>query len=186
MTEQLHEGREYNTIGGYRPSISAFHNPIDGCKVGDCPRVSALVKGIFNLKPPKTRYLFIWDVNQVLNYLNNLTVGSNLKNFTYKLVMFLALTAASRASEITHLGIRYMVKSPLFYCFTLTNPTKVMKPGDSHPKIMFKGFEDNKNLCVCKALDDYLEKTASLRDGETNLLIAKIKPHHLSQLFLDV
>ena len=51
---------------------------------------------------------------------------------------------------------------------------------------MFKGFEDNKNLCVCKALDDYLEKTASLRDEETNLLIAKIKPHHLSQLFLDV
>ena len=52
--------------------------------------------------------------------------------------MLFALTTASRASEITHLDVRYMVKSPLFYCFTLTKPTKVM----------FKGFEDNKNLCA--------------------------------------
>ena len=52
-----------------------------------------------------------------------------------------------------------------------------MKPGDSHPKIIFKDFENNKNPCVCKTSDDYLEKTASLRDGETNLLIATIKPN---------
>ena len=38
-------------------------------------------------------------------------------------------------------------------------------------------MQDNKNLCVCKALDDYLEKIASLRDEETNLLIATIEPH---------
>ena len=91
-----------------------------------------------------------------LNYLNNLTVASNLKNSTYKLFVLLALTTASRASEITHLDIRYMIKSPLFYCFTLTKSTKVMKPGDSHPIIIFKGFEDNENLCVYKVLDDYL------------------------------
>ena len=90
---------------------------------------------------------------QVLNYLNKLTVASNLKNSTYKLFMLLV---ASRASEITHPDIRYMVKSPLFYCFTLTKSTKVMKPGDSHLIIIFKGFEDNENLCVCKVLDDYL------------------------------
>ena len=40
---------------------------------------------------------------------------------------------------------------------------------------MFKVCEYNKNPCVCKALDDYLEKTASLRDEKTNLLIATIK-----------
>ena len=104
--------RKYNTIAGYRLAISAFHNPIDGCKVGDHPRESALVKGIFNLKPPKSRYPFICDMDQVLNYLNSLTVGSNLKNSTYKLVMLLALTAAARASEITHLEICLVL---LFY-----------------------------------------------------------------------
>ena len=92
--------------------------------------------------------------------------------------MLLALTTTSRASEITHLDIKYMIKYLLFYCFTLTKSTKVMKPGDSHLKIMFKGFEDNKNLCTYKALDHYLEKTASLRDWETNLLIAAIKSNN--------
>ena len=73
---------------------------------------ASVVKG---LNPTKTWYPFIRDVDQVLNYLNNLTVGSNLKNPTYKLVMLLARTTASRTTEITHLDIRYMAKSPLFY-----------------------------------------------------------------------
>ena len=150
MTEQVHQGQEYNTCVGYRLAISAFHNPIDSCKIGGHSRVSCLLKGIFNLKPPKPRHPLIWEVDQVLNYLKNLTVGNNLKNFAYKLLILLALTTASRASEITHLDIRYMLKSPLFYYFTLTKPIKVMKPGDSHPKIMFKGFEDNKDLCVAR------------------------------------
>ena len=76
---------EYNTIPGYRSIILAFHNPIDGCKVGHQRRLSALVTDIINLKSPKPRYPFIWDVDHVLNYLNNLTVGSNLKSSTYKL-----------------------------------------------------------------------------------------------------
>ena len=52
-----------------------------------------------------------------------------------------------------------------------------MKTGDSHPKRIFKGFGNHKNLCVCKALEDYLQKTASLKYGEANLLTTPIKPH---------
>ena len=44
-----------------------------------------------------------------------------------------------------------------------------MKPADSHPKRIFKGFGGHKNLCVCKALEDYLQKTASFNYGEANL-----------------
>ena len=91
--------------------------------------------------------------------------------------MLLALTTASRGLEITHLHIRYMVKSPLFYCFSLKKPNKVMKPGDSHPNITFQGFQHIKNLYVFKVLDDYLEKTGSSRDGETNLLITTVNLH---------
>ena len=177
LTEQYHEGWEYNTIAGYRSAISAFHNPIDSSTIGDHPRVSAMLKRFFNLKPRKPTFPFIWDVEKILNHRNNLAFGSNLKNFTYKLVILLALRAASRGLEITHLDIIYMVKSPLFYCFTLKKPNKIMKPGDSHPKITFWGFQHIKNLYVFKVLDDYLERTGSLRDGKTNLLIAIINPH---------
>ena len=44
-----------------------------------------------------------------------------------------------------------------------------MKPADSHPKRIFKGSGGHKNLCVCKSLEDYLQKTASLNYGEANI-----------------
>ena len=33
-----------------------------------------------------------------------------------------------------------------------------MKPGYGHPKRIFKGFGDHKNICVCKALENYQQK----------------------------
>ena len=35
LTEKFHNGREYNTIPGFRSSIPAFHNSRDGYKVGN-------------------------------------------------------------------------------------------------------------------------------------------------------
>ena len=55
------------------------------------------------------RIPFVSDVDKVLNYPNNLMVGSNMKNSTCKLVMVLALTTVSRSSELTHLDIRYTI-----------------------------------------------------------------------------
>ena len=94
LTDQFKEGLEYKTIAGYRSAISAFHQPLDGCKVGSHPQVSALMKGIFNEKPPKPKYKWIWDVDQVLEYLEKLDTV-NLRSLTHKLVMLLALTSAS-------------------------------------------------------------------------------------------
>ena len=75
LMDQLKEGREFNTIAGYRSAISAFHQPIDGCSVGKHPRVSALMRGIFNKKPPKPKYRFIWDVDLILGYLETLVIN---------------------------------------------------------------------------------------------------------------
>lgn len=178
LTDQLKEGREFNTIAGYRSAISAFHQPIDGCSIGKHPRVSALMRGIFNKKPPKPKYRFIWDVDLVLGYLETLVINDNLGKLTHKLVMLLALTSASRASEIWQLDLDYMIRMDSFYSFTLPRPTKVQKQGDSHTELKFYKFDDNKSLCVFRTLDAYIEETKSVRGEETNLLIATIQPHH--------
>ena len=178
LTDQLKEGREYNTIAGYRSAISAFHKPIDGCSVGNHPRISALMKGIFNKKPPKPKYRFIWDVDLVLGHLEALAINDNLGKLTHKLVMLLALTSASRASEIWQLDLDYMIRMDSYYSFTLPHPTKVQKQGDLHTELKFYKFDDNKSLCVFRALDAYIEQTKSVRGKETKLLIATIQPHH--------
>ena len=60
---------EYRSINNHRSAISAFHCTIDGFKAGQHPRVTALLKGVSNERPPKPRYTAVWDVEQVLRQL---------------------------------------------------------------------------------------------------------------------
>ena len=63
-------GTPSRTIGCHRSAISAYHHPITVnsalVTVGRHPLVSALMSGINNLRPPKQRYSFTWDVELVL------------------------------------------------------------------------------------------------------------------------
>lgn len=40
------------------------------------PRVSDLIAGIINTRMPPPRYCFIWDVEKVINFLDNLNSES--------------------------------------------------------------------------------------------------------------
>ena len=75
LAELFDSGLEFNTIAGYRAAISAYHEHCEGFKVGEHPRVSNLMLGIFNKRPPKPRYNFIWDIDIVLRYFLTLKTG---------------------------------------------------------------------------------------------------------------
>ena len=55
----------YRTINFHRSAISAFHEYIDGLPAGKHPRICSLVSCVLNLRPPKLRYMFVWNVKQV-------------------------------------------------------------------------------------------------------------------------
>ena len=46
LTEFFQEGFKYNTIVGFRSTISDYHDPIEGIPVSKHPRVSDLLTGI--------------------------------------------------------------------------------------------------------------------------------------------
>lgn len=183
LTDLFKKGLEYNTIAGYRSAISAFHNICEGSSVGKHPKVSALMTGIFNANPPKPRYSFIWDVEKVLSLLNSFPTDTSIndKMLSYKLTMLLALASASRASEICHLDIKYLVKHQSGYSFSLSRPTKVQKPGNPIPNIKYFKFTESKSLCVCHTIDMYLDRSKSWRKGETQLLLSYVNPHNKVQ-----
>lgn len=60
------KGREYCTINGHRSAISAFHQAIEGVPVGQHPSVTSLMKGVSRERPPKPKYVNIWEVEQSL------------------------------------------------------------------------------------------------------------------------
>ena len=101
------EEYEHRSINCYRSANSGFHEKIEGLPVGQNPEVCTLQTGVFNLRPSQPSYSSTWDVQIVKN---NWTDNKSLpnKSLTLTLTMLLALTSASRASNIHHLDIRFM------------------------------------------------------------------------------
>ena len=59
VTFLFEKGYEYRTIQSHRSTISAFHHYEDGKPVHQHPEVCALVNGIFNIRAPQPRYMFV-------------------------------------------------------------------------------------------------------------------------------
>ena len=68
--------------------------------------------GIFNNRPPKPRYNFVWDIKKVLNYLSKLPDNLSLpiRVISHKLALLLSLKVASKVTEIFGLNIEYTVE----------------------------------------------------------------------------
>ena len=119
MAELFEKGLEYRSIGTHRSAISAFHYPTENIRVGNLPRFSTLMSGIFNKRPPQPKYPFIWDVETALDFLRKLP-GNDLlsdKLLTLKVSVLLSLFSALRVLEITNMIVDYLKKHSSAYTF---------------------------------------------------------------------
>ena len=100
-------GAGYSAVNTARSALSTFLVNEYGLTVGNSIMVKRLMKGIFEIKPPLSRYKVIWDVNIVLEYLRNFSADADLPLYmiTYKLVMLLALTTRQRAQTLHAISI---------------------------------------------------------------------------------
>ena len=118
LAEMLSLGLEYSTINNHRSAISDFHESIGGFSVENPPKVCNLMTGVYNQRPPKSRYCFVQDIETVLRYLRSIPINKPLstKMLTLKSTMLLALTSTLRCSEKRHLDIRFYTKSERNFC----------------------------------------------------------------------
>ena len=95
--------------------------PLEGKPIGQHARICSLMTGVYNLRPPRVRFTVIWDVQQVLDHLNDLPNNQQLsvKLITHKLAILLALASASRGSEICALDTSKMINTQNKYTFLL-------------------------------------------------------------------
>jgi hypothetical protein len=54
---------------------------------------------------------------------------------------------------------------------------KQSRPGHHLPDIILESYPKDKNICIVNTIIQYLERTKSLRQEETKLLISTQKPH---------
>ena len=93
LTSLFEEGLEYNTIGVNRSVMSGYHEKVDDIPVGQHPLVTSLMAGIFNSRLLQPRYIFVWDFQVILNFIQkNWGISSSVidQELTYKLCMLLS------------------------------------------------------------------------------------------------
>ena len=69
-----------------------------------------------------------------------------------------------------------MVKDDTTYVFTIKEHIKQSRPGYTSPRIEFKAFSDNLNICVVSTLNEYIDRTAVHRGEHKQLLLSYAKP----------
>ena len=139
----------YRTIGLHGSANSAYHVHVDDKPVGQYPLVCSLLSGIFNSRPPQPKYLSVWDVPEVLNFIKSTwgeTDRFEGKKRSLKLCMFLALTASSRASGIHHLDIRFMVNTGDKVTFHFQTLHKSWRKGKPPPFLTVYAYSPGKQL----------------------------------------
>ena len=113
IADQFHQGKQYRSLNCYRSALSSVLAPIEGFDIGRHPLVCRILKGAFQLRPPKAKYTTFWSVEQVLSHLASW--GDNqslpLQKLTWNLAMLLALCSASHTSDPTKLSISHRVFS---------------------------------------------------------------------------
>ena len=97
--ELFEAGYEYGTIGTHRTAISLYHELVEEMKIRVHPKVSKLMQGVSNARPPQPKHTSIWDVQRFLNFIKENCGDSK------EITMFIALATGSRAIEINHFNI---------------------------------------------------------------------------------
>lgn len=162
-----------------RSALSAIGLVVEGFSAGAHPLVIRYMKGVFNLRPTQPRYSQTWDVSTVLVYLKKLSPVRkiSLKLLTYKLVMLIALTCASRAQSLHLLDIANMKKGCDTYTLYYSGLLKQTRAGSANPVAELKSYPPDRRLCVIFVLKEYLRRTLLLRKNYSCLFLSYIKPY---------
>ncbi|XP_062582865.1 uncharacterized protein LOC134272071 [Saccostrea cucullata] len=172
-------GLGYSAINTARGALSSVGLIFDGFTVGCHPLVIRFMKGVFNLRPSKSRYVHTWDASIVIKYLRKLSPVKylSLKDLTLKLVMLISLICASRVQTISCMKLSNMTRRRNSFVFTFSDLLKTCRPNSSMSDMVLKSYPPDRRLCVYIVLCEYLSRTARIRNKCDSLFISYVQPH---------
>lgn len=162
-----------------RSALSTFIILNGNVTFGCHPLVIRFMKGIFNLRPPISRYSEMWDVDVVLRKLITLSPVKDLdmKHLTLKLVTLMAIISAQRAQTLHLLDTSMMSKTYSGYIFRFDKVVKHSRQGKSPPVLSFRAYPRNRKLCVVTVLKEYLFRRKNKRVKTSKLFVSYTAPH---------
>lgn len=175
------KGAGYSVINLARSALSSFVILRDTMfTVGNHPFIQRFMKGVFQLRPPKPRYMEMWDVNLVFNFLRSWSPAHilDLKKLTLKLCVIIALISAQRIQSLHYLSLDGMVLRDNAVTFHLHDLLKQSKPGNYSHSVKLQAYPPDRRLCVVRYLQEYISRTRRIRASERYLFVSYKKPYH--------
>ena len=132
--------------------------------------------GVFNLRLPKPKLSFLWDVIILFRYFEQQDHNNSLsdKLLTQKLLILLLLLGAHRISTVTLFSVSNMVLNHLSVTFIPTEVLKHCKKGKPLDKFECRSYTDKK-LCIMSCLREYLTRRDKHLGFSTGQLIITLK-----------
>lgn len=137
------------------------------------------MKGIYNLRPPKPKLSFVWDVSIIFRYFENLGENDILsdRDLSHKLVMLLLLLNGQRMNTIMSFDINQMILNKISVTFSPVYPLKHSKKGRKLETFTYRAY-DKTNLCIISCLREYLARRKDkVHQDCTQLIITYGKPY---------
>jgi len=173
----LYESKcSYSTINTARSALSLILSPVDGFNVGCHPLVIRILKGIGRARPPQPRYNSVWNADVVLKLIHDWDLNEllSIKQLTCKLASLLMLCTGQRAQTIHAIRVSKIVFSSRVE-IVIPDRLKTSRKGTVQPTLILP-FNSDPQLCVAKALQEYIKRTSVYRKVD-NLFLSLEKPH---------
>ena len=117
---------------------------------------------VFHADPPKPKCVFIWDIEKVLSYLNNLPMTKEISDrfLLVKLTTLPSLTSAGRGHEIRYLNVfedmrKCICRGKSLLIVHFSKVTKFQKRSKYPPKGEFCKFPTTCEPCVVFRLETW-------------------------------
>ena len=137
------------------------------------------MSGVHNLRPPKAKYSFTWDVEVVLDMFRSWPLSLDPKKLTMKVTTLLALVAVSRGAELHLFDLNYMAEFGDHFSFELPGTVKNVREGNKPKPVEFHRHLEDPKLCPFLCIKDYVAMTASWRVGNqpSSFFLSHKSPH---------
>ena len=179
LQSYLDQGVSYSVINTIRSALSTILISPGGVSFGSHQTVIQYLKGVYNLRPPLSKYAEIWDLNIVLNYLRTLSPASSLslEMLTKKLASLIVIVTGQRPQVLKSLRVDRMIVHTFCFEFKISvTEVKQSRPGYRVNSILLKGFPSDRRLCVYTYIKEYLKRTQDVRKACKQFFLLTRKP----------
>ena len=184
-----------STIEGYRTAIGHVIKAVTGREIGKDSRLTSLINNLARTGQVKKSLVPNWDLSLVLNTMTKSPFEpmhlAEMKYLTLKTVFLLALASGRRRGEIHALQADIQHSEHWKEITIFTDPAFVSKTElrvkGAEPlkplvlkaltKILGPDMQEDRSLCVVRAVKFYLSRTEEVRQGRKRLFLAYKKGH---------